>query len=46
MTNDVIENADVTELGVLCDELWDIYTTELNNMSKAKPKNTKSPTRD
>lgn len=46
VTNDVIENADVTELGVLCDELWDIYTTEIDNMAKAKLKNTKSPTRD
>lgn len=44
VTNDVLDNADVTEIGILCDDLWEIYSTEIDNMAKAKLKNTKSPT--
>ena len=46
VTDKVLKNAGVTELGLLCDTLWGIYCEELVNLAKAKndEKNTESPT--
>lgn len=44
VTDEVLSNADVAEVGLLCEELWEIYAAELESMAKTKLKNTKRPT--
>ena len=39
ITNEVISCMEMTELGLMCDELWGFYLEEIQRMSDMKLKN-------